>query len=77
MLYTRKNSTSYTISYQLMNPTTDNYTNILTVSREEHQTQTITCQADYGSGPIHAPNQLTIEGLDYYTKYYYEAHNVT
>ena len=57
------NSTSHTISYQLMNATTDNYTNILTVSGEEHQTQNITCQADYGSGHILAPNKLTIEGL--------------
>ena len=57
------NSTSHAISYQLMDATTDSYTNILTVSGEEHQTQNVTCQADYGSGTIPAPNQLIIEGL--------------
>ena len=61
------NSTSHTISHQLMDAATDNYINILTVSGEEHQTQNITCQAEYGPGLILASNQLIIEGFnDYY-----------
>ena len=64
------NSTSHTISHQLMDAVTDNYTNVLTVSGEEHQTQNITCQAEYGSGLILASNQLIIEGFNdyYYTR---------
>ena len=46
-----------------MDSATDNYTNILTVSGKEHQTQNVTCQAEYGSGLILASNQLIIEGF--------------
>ena len=54
-----------------MDAATDNYTNILTVSGEEHQTQNITCQAEFGSGLILTPNQLIIEGFNYHYYNYY------
>ena len=40
------NSSSTTISHQLLDATIDNYTNVLTVTGD-HRTQTISCEADY------------------------------
>ena len=42
------NSSSTTISHQLLDATIDNYTNILTVTGD-HRTQTISCAADSGT----------------------------
>ena len=42
------NSTSTTISHQLVDAATDNYTNTLTVTGDHH-TQTISCGAEYDS----------------------------
>ena len=53
------NSTSTTISHQLVDAATDNYTNTLTVTGDHH-TQTISCGLQYDS-----QNQIniTIDGL--------------
>ena len=42
------NSSSTTISHQLLDATIDNYTNILTVTGDHH-TQTISCAVGFGS----------------------------
>ena len=62
------NSSSTTISHQLLDEATDNYTNILTVTGDYH-TQTISCEADYVSGPFYNNElkPLTITGLAKYT----------
>ena len=56
------NGSSTTISHQLLDATTDNYTNILTVTGDYH-TQTISCEADYGSGLFKNNDTLMIEGF--------------
>ena len=56
------NSSSTTISHQLLDAATDNYINILTVTGD-HRTQTISCAADYGSGLFKNSGTLTIEGF--------------
>ena len=53
------NTSSTTISHQLLDATTDNYTNILTVTGDHH-TQTISCTAD--SGRVTHNNSITIKG---------------
>ena len=53
------NSTSTTISHQLVDEATDNYTNTLTVTGDHH-TQTISCGVDVGS--ISYQNELSIVG---------------
>ena len=57
------NSSSTTISHQLLDATIDNYTNILTVTGD-HRTQTISCEADYGSGLFKNSDTLAIEGFN-------------
>ena len=56
------NSTSTTISHQLVDAATDNYTNTLTVIGDHH-TQTISCGTEYD--PIFYQNQssITINGM--------------
>ena len=54
------NSTSTTISHQLVDAATDNYTNILTVTGD-HYTQSISCGAELISYQIQ--NNITINGL--------------
>ena len=56
------NSSSTTISHQLLDATIDNYTNILTVTGD-HRTQSISCEANYGSGLFKNNDTLTIEGF--------------
>ena len=56
------NSSSTAISHQLLDATIDNYTNILTVTGDHH-TQTISCEADYGSGLFKNNDTVTIEGF--------------
>ena len=53
------NSSSTIISHQLLDTTTDNYTNILTVTGD-HRTQTISCAAN--SRTITQNNPITIKG---------------
>ena len=53
------NSSSTTISHQLLDATIDNYTNILTVTGDHH-TQTISCAAN--SRTITQNNPITIKG---------------
>ena len=54
------NSTSGTVSYQLVDAATDNYTNILTVTGDHHM-QTISCSAVYDKRNFHSTT-LTING---------------
>ena len=57
------NSSSTTISHQLLDAATNNYTNILTVT-EDYCTQTVSCEADFISGPFNNKLEpLTIAGL--------------
>ena len=58
------NSSSTTISHQLLDATINNYTNILTVTGD-HRTQKISCATDYDSGLFKNSDTLTIEGLWY------------
>ena len=60
------NSSSTTISHQLLDEATDNYTNMLTVTGD-HRTQTISCEADFVSRPFYNDElkPLTITGLVY------------
>ena len=57
-------SSSTTISHQLLDEATDNYTNILTVTGDYH-TQTISCEVDFVPGPFYNDElkPLTITGL--------------
>ena len=55
------NSTSTTISHQLVDAATDNYTNILTVTGDHH-TQSISCGAELTSS-YQNQNSITINGL--------------
>ena len=52
------NSSSTTMSHQLVDAATDNYTNILTVTGDHH-TQSISCGAEYDS----VSSYITINGL--------------
>ena len=54
------NTSNTTLSYQLVDAAIDNYTNILTVTGD-HQTQNISCAAEYGSG-TNIFRQLTLKG---------------
>ena len=54
------NSSSTTISHQLLDVTIDNYTNILTVTGD-CRTQTISCAA-VNSGTVTHNESITIEG---------------
>ena len=54
------NTSSITLTYELVNAAIDNYTNILTVTGDHH-TQNISCVAYYGSTK-NKFRQLTIEG---------------
>ena len=56
------NSSSTTISHQLLDATVNNYTNILTVTGD-HRTQTISCEADYVSELFKNNDTLMIEGF--------------
>ena len=55
------NSTSTTITHQLVDEATDNYTNILTVTGD-HYTQFISCGAELTSS-YQNQNNITINGL--------------
>ena len=55
------NSSSTTISHQLLNAVTNSYTNILTVTGD-HRTQTISCAVDFISGLLNN-EPLTLSGL--------------
>ena len=57
------NSSSTTISHQLLDATIENYTNTLTVTGDHH-TQTISCAANYRSGLFKNSDTLTIEGFN-------------
>ena len=56
------NSTIATISYQLVDEDTDNYTNILTITGDHH-TQNISCAAECDSGTLIDDELIIIEGL--------------
>ena len=58
----KMNTTTTTISYQLVDTAIDNYTNILTVTGDHH-TQNISCAAEYGSGTFIVDEPIIIEGL--------------
>ena len=64
------NSSSTTISHQLLDAATDNYTNILTVTGD-HRTQTISCAADYGLGLFKNSDTLTIKGSKTHVNFIY------
>ena len=53
------NSTSTTISHQLVDAVTDNYTNTLTVTGDHH-TQTISCGAEVES--LSYQSEISING---------------
>ena len=58
----KMNTTTTTISYQLVDAAIDNYTNILTVTGDHH-TQNISCAAEYGSEAFIVDEQIFIKGL--------------
>ena len=60
----KMNTTTTTISYQLVDTAIDNYTNILTVTGDHH-TQNISCAAEYGSGTFIVDELIIIEGLNF------------